>query len=166
MVAWALPLDSWYILYHRLLRHAKGSHDKFHTGTEDAAWHHQPLDGLLPPLYFDELYSQVRVLMQATTQIKLGFLDGYGRLTTACYALSMRLPQAVMLENLGFLASRSNLVCSPQRLMSHLSSPVSTIEMITLKREKVPGTNDLSHNFTHAQILQLRTYSLHATRSC
>jgi hypothetical protein len=47
-----------------------------------------------PPDYFHILYQQVRVMIAASSRIRIGWLDGLGRVTAANYLLSLKFPQS------------------------------------------------------------------------
>ena len=69
-------------------------------------------------------------MIQAATKIRFGYLDGYGRMTTASYALSMRFPQAAFDPLAGFYSKNGNLICTRDRLLSQVSYPLGSAQLI------------------------------------
>lgn len=105
------------------------------------------------PSTFPELYQQVRVMLNYSTNVRLGWLDGCGRMTTACYLLSQKFPQSEAAAFAGLLCPKFNLSYNAQTLLTEVGRLHQNVIIV--------GYNgSLGTELTSNQVDALQQYSL------
>jgi hypothetical protein len=66
------------------------------------------------------MYQQIRVMLSSMTSVRLGWLDGCGRMTTACYLLSQKFPQSEAVAFAGLLCPKYNVSVDNGTLLSEV----------------------------------------------